>query len=151
MEPTGRRGEKAEGTTILPISPAGLLRSSLGPLVAAFPMEHSPPARAARAPTLPESKRKHDRFHSHDKDGCISLVECVMDHVENDYSGQGLSCSPNSDWFRPKTERRPTEIGKTHLSVALAEAAIRSGLGAYFITAHDLAADLWDEPIAKAA
>jgi hypothetical protein len=33
----------------------------------------------------------------------------------------------------------------------LAEAAIRSGLGAYFITAHDLAADLWDEPIAKAA
>jgi DNA replication protein DnaC len=28
------------------------------------------------------------------------------------------------------------------LSVALAEEAIRSGLGAYFITAHDLAADL---------
>lgn len=33
-------------------------------------------------------------------------------------------------------------VGKTHLSVALAEAAIRSGLGAYFITAHDLATDL---------
>jgi len=33
-------------------------------------------------------------------------------------------------------------VGKTHLSVALAEEAIRSGLGAYFITAHDLAADL---------
>jgi DNA replication protein DnaC len=36
----------------------------------------------------------------------------------------------------------PPGVGKTHLSVALAEAAIRSGLGAYFITAHDLAADL---------
>jgi DNA replication protein DnaC len=33
-------------------------------------------------------------------------------------------------------------VGKTHLSVALAEEAIRSGLGAYFITAHDLTADL---------
>src|SRR6201984_138118 len=36
----------------------------------------------------------------------------------------------------------PPGVGKTHLSVALAEAAIRSGLGAYFITAHDLATDL---------
>src|SRR6201984_3724280 len=36
----------------------------------------------------------------------------------------------------------PPGVGKTHLAVALAEAAIRSGLGAYFITAHDLAADL---------
>jgi IstB-like ATP binding protein len=36
----------------------------------------------------------------------------------------------------------PPGVGKTHLSVALAEEAIRSGLGAYFITAHDLAADL---------
>ena len=36
----------------------------------------------------------------------------------------------------------PPGVGKTHLSVALAEAAIRAGLGAYFITAHDLAADL---------
>ena len=35
----------------------------------------------------------------------------------------------------------PPGVGKTHLSVALAEAAIRSGLGAYFITAHDLASD----------
>jgi DNA replication protein DnaC len=34
------------------------------------------------------------------------------------------------------------DIGKTNLSVALAEQAIRLGLGAYFITAHDLAADL---------
>jgi DNA replication protein DnaC len=33
-------------------------------------------------------------------------------------------------------------VGNTHLSVALAEAAIRAGLGAYFITAHDLATDL---------
>jgi DNA replication protein DnaC len=33
-------------------------------------------------------------------------------------------------------------VEKTHLSVALAEEAIRSGLGAYFITAHDLVADL---------
>ncbi len=32
----------------------------------------------------------------------------------------------------------PPGVGKTHLSVALAEAAIRSGLGAYFMTAHDL-------------
>ena len=36
----------------------------------------------------------------------------------------------------------PPGVGKTHLSVALGEAAIRSGLGAYFMTAHDLAADL---------
>src|SRR6201998_3459584 len=36
----------------------------------------------------------------------------------------------------------PPGVGKTHLSIALAEAAIRSGLGAYFITAHDLATDL---------
>src|ERR1700758_513200 len=36
----------------------------------------------------------------------------------------------------------PPGVGKTHLSIALAEAAIRSGLGAYFITAHDLAGDL---------
>jgi DNA replication protein DnaC len=36
----------------------------------------------------------------------------------------------------------PPGVGKTHLSVALAEEAIRSGMGAYFITAHDLAADL---------
>jgi DNA replication protein DnaC len=36
----------------------------------------------------------------------------------------------------------PPGVGKTHLSVALAEAAIRAGLGAYFITAHDLATDL---------
>jgi DNA replication protein DnaC len=36
----------------------------------------------------------------------------------------------------------PPDVGKTHLSVALAEAAIRAGLGAYFITAHDLATDL---------
>ncbi len=36
----------------------------------------------------------------------------------------------------------PPGVGKTHSSVALAEAAIRAGLGAYFITAHDLATDL---------
>jgi DNA replication protein DnaC len=36
----------------------------------------------------------------------------------------------------------PPGVGKTHLSVALAEEAIRAGLGAYFITAHDLATDL---------
>jgi DNA replication protein DnaC len=36
----------------------------------------------------------------------------------------------------------PPGVGKTHLSVALAEAAIQAGLGAYFITAHDLATDL---------
>jgi DNA replication protein DnaC len=33
-------------------------------------------------------------------------------------------------------------VGKTHLSVALAEAAIRSGFGEYFMTAHDLVTDL---------
>src|SRR3989454_12068902 len=36
----------------------------------------------------------------------------------------------------------PPGVGKTHLSVVLAEAAIQSGFGAYFITAHDLATDL---------
>ena len=35
-----------------------------------------------------------------------------------------------------------TGVGKTHLSVALAEAAIQSGFGAYFMTAHDLVTDL---------
>jgi DNA replication protein DnaC len=36
----------------------------------------------------------------------------------------------------------PPGVGKTHLSVALAEAAIQAGFGAYFITAHDMVADL---------
>jgi DNA replication protein DnaC len=36
----------------------------------------------------------------------------------------------------------PPGVGKTHLSVALAEAAIQAGFGAYFITAHDLVHDL---------
>ena len=36
----------------------------------------------------------------------------------------------------------PRGVGKTHLTVALAEAAIRAGLEAYCITAHDLATDL---------
>jgi DNA replication protein DnaC len=36
----------------------------------------------------------------------------------------------------------PPGVGKTHLSVALAEAAIQAGFGAYFITAHDLVNDL---------
>jgi DNA replication protein DnaC len=36
----------------------------------------------------------------------------------------------------------PPGVGKTHLSVALAEAAIQAGFGAYFITAHDLVFDL---------
>jgi DNA replication protein DnaC len=36
----------------------------------------------------------------------------------------------------------PPGVGKTHLSVALTEAAIQAGFGAYFITAHDLVVDL---------
>ncbi len=36
----------------------------------------------------------------------------------------------------------PPGVGKTHLSVALAEAAIQAGFGAYFITAHDMVTDL---------
>jgi DNA replication protein DnaC len=36
----------------------------------------------------------------------------------------------------------PPGVGKTHLSVALAEAAIQSGFGAYFMTAHHLVTDL---------
>jgi DNA replication protein DnaC len=36
----------------------------------------------------------------------------------------------------------PPGVGKTHLSVSLAEAAIQSGFGAYFMTAHDLVNDL---------
>jgi DNA replication protein DnaC len=36
----------------------------------------------------------------------------------------------------------PPGVGKTHLAVALAEAAIRSGQAAYFMTAHDLVDDL---------
>jgi DNA replication protein DnaC len=36
----------------------------------------------------------------------------------------------------------PPGVGKTHLAVALAEAAIRSGQPAYFMTAHDLVDDL---------
>ena len=36
----------------------------------------------------------------------------------------------------------PPGVGKTHLSVALAETAIQAGYGAYFMTAHDLVTDL---------
>jgi DNA replication protein DnaC len=36
----------------------------------------------------------------------------------------------------------PPGVGKTHLSVALAEAAIQAGFGAYFMTTHDLVTDL---------
>jgi DNA replication protein DnaC len=36
----------------------------------------------------------------------------------------------------------PPGVGKTHLSVALAQAAIQAGFGAYFMTAHDLVHDL---------
>ena len=36
----------------------------------------------------------------------------------------------------------PPGVGKTHVAVALAEAAIRAGQAAYFMTAHDLVADL---------
>ncbi len=44
----------------------------------------------------------------------------------------------------------PPGVGKTHLSVALAEAAIQAGLGAYFMTAHDLVHDLSAGPTGKA-
>lgn len=36
----------------------------------------------------------------------------------------------------------PPGVGKTHLAIGLAIAAIRGGYGAYFTTAHDLAVDL---------
>jgi DNA replication protein DnaC len=36
----------------------------------------------------------------------------------------------------------PPGVGKTHLSVSIAEAAIQAGFGAYFMTAHDLVHDL---------
>jgi DNA replication protein DnaC len=36
----------------------------------------------------------------------------------------------------------PPGVGKTHLCVGLADLAIRSGFSAYFVTAHDLIADL---------
>jgi DNA replication protein DnaC len=36
----------------------------------------------------------------------------------------------------------PPGVGKTHLAVALAEATIRAGQAAYFITAHDMVTDL---------
>jgi len=36
----------------------------------------------------------------------------------------------------------PPGVGKTHLSVAFAEASIQAGYGAYFITAHDMVHDL---------
>jgi DNA replication protein DnaC len=36
----------------------------------------------------------------------------------------------------------PPGVGKTHLAVALAEASIRAGQAAYFMTAHDLVDDL---------
>lgn len=36
----------------------------------------------------------------------------------------------------------PPGVGKTHLAVALAEASIRAGQAAYFMTAHDLVTDL---------
>jgi DNA replication protein DnaC len=36
----------------------------------------------------------------------------------------------------------PPGVGKTHLAVALAEAAIQAGQAAYFMTAHDVVSDL---------
>src|ERR1041384_1598292 len=36
----------------------------------------------------------------------------------------------------------PPGVGKTHLSVALAQEAIQAGFGAYFMTAHDVVSDL---------
>lgn len=36
----------------------------------------------------------------------------------------------------------PPGVGKTHLAIALAHEAVHSGYGAYFITAHDMVADL---------
>lgn len=36
----------------------------------------------------------------------------------------------------------PPGVGKTHLAIGLAVEAVRSGYGAYFITAHDLVSDL---------
>jgi DNA replication protein DnaC len=36
----------------------------------------------------------------------------------------------------------PPGVGKTHLAIALAEAAIQAGQAAYFMTAHDLVSDL---------
>jgi DNA replication protein DnaC len=36
----------------------------------------------------------------------------------------------------------PPGVGKTHLSVSLAEASIQAGFGAYFMTAHDIVGDL---------
>jgi DNA replication protein DnaC len=36
----------------------------------------------------------------------------------------------------------PPGVGKTHLAIALAVEGVRAGYGAYFITAHDLVADL---------
>lgn len=36
----------------------------------------------------------------------------------------------------------PPGVGKSHLAVALAIEAIRNGMGAYFVTAHDLVEDL---------
>ena len=44
----------------------------------------------------------------------------------------------------------PPGAGKTHLSLALAEAAIQAGLGAYFITLRTIWRRTWGEPIAKA-
>lgn len=48
----------------------------------------------------------------------------------------------SNDGHRRIASHRPTGVGKTHLSVALAESAIQSGFGAYFMTAHDLVNDL---------
>ncbi len=45
----------------------------------------------------------------------------------------------------------PPGVNKTHLSVFLAEAAIRAGFGAYSITAHDLVDDHWGVCIAEGA
>jgi DNA replication protein DnaC len=44
--------------------------------------------------------------------------------------------------FVHEASNGPPGVGKTHLAVSLAETAIQSGSGAYFMTAHDLVADL---------
>src|SRR5579875_1087379 len=67
---------------------------------------------------------------------------CVSEHatfVETEGANGSRQLPPQNDVHYVADS---PGVGKTHLSVALAEAAIQAGFGAYFMTAHDLVQDL---------
>jgi len=67
----------------------------------------------------------------------LAIVFAICEQ-RDDATGNAPLREPECEYY----DLGPTSVGKTNLSVALAEAAIQGGFGAYFMTAHDLVADL---------